>query len=273
MRGCAEQTLASLDVLLSDSSLTRHFTPGLLLRTFLVAFSGLLRALRVAYGDRSHKCAMVALYREFLSDGDLAFDVGAHVGNRVAAFRALGAKVVAVEPQPLLARILGILYGWRGVHVVWKAVAAKPGHVLLQINSRNPSVSSLSAEFVRNAGNTEGWKDEIWDKTQTIEATTLDALIREFGQPRFIKIDVEGFELEALSGLSSRVDALSFEFVTMQRDTAYACIDRCVHLGFNQFNVSTGETLRLSEWQTADEMRQTLRELSAWSNSGDIYAK
>ena len=34
----------------------------------------------------------------------LAFDIGAHVGDRTAAFRRLGARVVAVEPQPAAMR-------------------------------------------------------------------------------------------------------------------------------------------------------------------------
>jgi len=239
----------------------------------LGACCGLLRSLRIYYGDPSHKRALMALYREFLNDGDLAFDVGAHVGDRVAALRALGTRVVAVEPQPLMAHALRIFFGWRGVHVVQTAVAARPGTLPLQINSRNPTVSSLSTDFVRAASEADGWKNEIWDMNETVEVTTLDALIRQFGRPRFIKIDVEGFELEALTGLSSRVDGLSFEFVTMQRDRAHACIDRCVQLGFTQFNVSLAETLQLGEWRSADEMHDTLRTLNADENSGDIYAR
>ena len=43
---------------------------------------------------------------QFVRPGDLVFDVGAHVGDRIAAFRRLGARVVAVEPQPALVRTL-----------------------------------------------------------------------------------------------------------------------------------------------------------------------
>ena len=56
---------------------------------------------------------MDALYRQFVKRGDLVFDIGAHVGDRVAAFRRLGAKVVAVEPQPALALTLSMFYGRR----------------------------------------------------------------------------------------------------------------------------------------------------------------
>ena len=55
--------------------------------------------------------AMDRLHGNFVSSGDLVFDVGAHVGDRVASFRRLGARVVAVEPQRAMVRVLGLLYG------------------------------------------------------------------------------------------------------------------------------------------------------------------
>ena len=54
---------------------------------------------------------MDRLYGKFVRPGDLVFDVGAHVGDRVASFQRLGARVVAVEPQPAMVRALRLLYG------------------------------------------------------------------------------------------------------------------------------------------------------------------
>jgi FkbM family methyltransferase len=216
---------------------------------------------------------MISLYRDFITEGDLAFDIGAHLGNRISAFLALGARVVAVEPHPTLAMILRVLYGWRGVRVVSKAVAEKAGDLPLQINSKNLTVSSASADFVRAAADAEGWRDQVWDRTATVGATTIDELIVLYGEPCFIKIDVEGFELNALHGLSRHVKALSFEFTTMQRELAIGCIDRCVRLGFSEFNVSIGETQRLFGWRKAQEMANLVRTLPADLNSGDIYAR
>jgi len=54
---------------------------------------------------------MDRLYAQFIRPGDLVFDVGAHVGDRVASFRRLGARVIAVEPQPALYRTLRLLFG------------------------------------------------------------------------------------------------------------------------------------------------------------------
>ena len=65
------------------------------------------RSLDVYYGDPAHEARMVELYGSFVKPGALAFDIGSHVGDRIGAFRRLGARVVALEPQPLCMRARG----------------------------------------------------------------------------------------------------------------------------------------------------------------------
>ena len=233
-----------------------------------------LRSLRVYYGHRERTTAMGDLYRQFVQASDLVFDVGAHVGDRVGAFRRLGAKVVAVEPQPALALTLGAIYGRdRSVVLERKAVGRTTGEITLKVNIDNPTVTTASDAFVKAADGAAGWEGQHWGKSIRVPMTTLDALIAAHGRPAFIKIDVEGFEEEVLAGLSQPVKALSFEFTTIQRSIAQACIERCAALGYVGFNAALGESQELGEWRSAAEISRWLETLPHAANSGDIYAR
>ena len=106
-----------------------------------------------------------------------------------------------------------------------------------------------------------------------MDVTTLDVLIARYGSPAFIKLDVEGFEAEALQGLSQAAPALSFEFTTIQREVALACIERCSALGYISFNAALGESQSLlNDWVSAGDIARWLSELPQAANSGDIYA-
>lgn len=236
---------------------------------------GVVRSLRLYYGDRERRRAMRELYARFVRPGELVFDVGAHVGDRIAAFRALGARVVAMEPQPALARTLSLIYGRdRAVRIEPVAVGRAPGTVELRLNVDNPTVSTASSDFVAAAAGAPGWEGQAWTRRISVPVETLDRLIARHGAPAFVKIDVEGFEAEALAGLSRAVPALSFEFTTIQREVARACIERCAALGFVRFNSALGESQALAHesWQTAEGIGRWLAALPQDANSGDIYA-
>ena len=237
---------------------------------------GILRSLRIYYGNRKHGPAMDRLYAQFVRPGDLVFDIGAHVGDRIASFRRLGARVVAAEPQPALVKTLRLLYGLnRNVTIEPVAIGREAGEIELSVNVDNPTVSTASADFIAAAAGAPGWQGQNWDKRLRVPVTTLDALIVRHGVPAFIKIDVEGFEAEALAGLTQPVAALSFEFTTIQRDIARACVQRSRTLGYTRFNAVLGESQSFAhgDWVTAAAMMQWLDALPPEANSGDVYAR
>jgi hypothetical protein len=114
----------------------------------------------------------------------------------------------------------------------------------------------------------------VWDTTVTVPMVTLDALIETYGRPAFCKIDVEGFELEVLRGLSLPIAALSFEYIPAALDVALGCVDRLQQLGNYRFNYAFGESHRLQAdtWLTPNETCRFLQQLALQGPSGDIYA-
>ena len=246
-----------------------------MVREALRTARGIITSLWIYYGDKSRAAAMDRLYGGFVQRGDLVFDIGAHVGDRVASFRRLGARVVAVEPQPAMVRVLRLLYGRHTeVAIEAAAVGRAVGQTCMMINLDNPTVSTASPAFVSAARDAPGWENQRWVKSVSVPVTTLDALIGRHGTPAFIKIDVEGFEEEALHGLSHQVKALSFEFTTIQRPVALACIARCVALGYTRFNAALGESQSFvnRDWVDGEAIARWLAGLPHAANSGDIYA-
>ena len=236
---------------------------------------GILRSIRIYYGDSSRAAAMDRLYARFVRRGDLVFDIGAHLGDRVASFRRLGARVVAVEPQPAMVKVLKLFYG-RGAEVAieTQAVGRNVGTTSMMINVDNPTVSSASLDFIDAARGAPGWENQRWTKSVSVPLTTLDELIDKHGVPAFIKIDVEGFEAEVLAGLTHVVNALSFEFTTIQRDVALACVERCIAMGYTRFNAALGESQNFvnADWVGGEEIARWLTGLPYAANSGDVYA-
>ena len=237
--------------------------------------AALARSLRAYHGDADRNALMDALYARFLKAGDLAFDIGAHVGDRISCFRRLGARIVALEPQPGPARVIRVIHARDPDVVLLQAAAGdREGDITLRINSANPTVSTASDNFVRAADGAGGWEGQVWDRAITVPCMTLDRLMAEHGRPAFIKIDVEGFEDRVLAGLSQAVPALSFEFTTIARDVAQRCLERLAALGPYRFDVALGESqqLKFGRWINLDQMSAHLRELPHEANSGDVYA-
>lgn len=237
---------------------------------------GLIRSLLMYYAIPLRAGRMARFYGQFLKRDGLAFDLGAHAGNRVLAFRRIGARVLAVEPQPQFARLLRTLYGRdRAVTILEMAVGAEPGEATMHVSTRTPTVTTLSTAWAQEVGQARSFAGVRWEDELRVPLTTLDALIAAYGAPDFCKIDVEGYELEVLRGLSRALPVLSVEVIPAALEVGLGCVERLAELGEYRFNWSRGESHRLAweGWLSADETLARLRAMGREDPSGDLYAR
>ena len=240
------------------------------------AWWGVLRSL-IVYWRPGRQRGLRRLYRDFVGPGDLVFDIGAHLGDRTRAFAALGARVVALEPQPQLLPWLRWLMG-RYPHVLVRAeaVGRERGIAELAVSRKNPTVSTLSEGWRKRIGEMNpGFRGVRWEESVEVPVITLDTLIQDHGVPRFCKIDVEGYEEEVLAGLSRPIPGVSVEFVSGSLEVAVACIRRLEELGPYEFNAISGEEREFCfrEWQAGRDLLGWLESGAGGVSSGDLYAR
>ncbi|WP_395338298.1 FkbM family methyltransferase [Ningiella sp. W23] len=213
-------------------------------------------------------------YSQFIGKNDLCFDVGAHLGDRSKTWLTLGAKVVAVEPQPAFVKYLTNTFGSTGEFSLETcALGQHEGSAELAISHLFPTLSTLAGVE---------WEAELkrasslpisFDENIEVRVSTLDRLIAKHGMPKFCKIDVEGFEYDVLLGLTSPIPYVSFEVLSCSLSRAQQCLDRLSALGYKEFNWSYKEnfTLQDSRWRSAQQVLEDIRQYPEKLFSGDIY--
>lgn len=215
-------------------------------------------------------------YAGLMSAGDLVFDVGANLGNRSKVFRKIGARVVAVEPQSVCAAVLREAYGGDSdFTLVQAALGEAPGTAEIRIPEES-TIASMSDDWIEAVQNSGRFGEFHWDRTETVEVTTLDALIREHGVPRFVKVDVEGFEEQVVRGLTQPVGSLSLEFTPERLDATMRALRHLNGIGPARFNFAMGEKLEfvLPDWLPLAVLEREMgaRQLGV-QDFGDVYAR
>ena len=219
--------------------------------------------------------AQKEFYLRVIKPGDLVFDVGANIGQRSEIFAQLAQKVIAIEPQPNCVRHLKSRFRFnRRVVIQEVALGDKPGEETMW-QSNSPGISSMSRRFIDTMGSGV-FRDEKWDKEIKVKTKTLDDLIDTFGLPAFMKIDVEGYELKVLQGLTAAVPLISFEYSPEMMDEARNCAQRLQQISTDyRYNYCLGENLDFVLNQHVDFdtfINDTLTEICEHNTFGDVYA-
>lgn len=216
-----------------------------------------------SYAERQRD--LVKLLGEFVRPGALAFDIGANRGDYTDVLLMLGARVIAVEPNPDLARALASRYP---VVVEQVAVGSAPGVLPLHLGNDSEH-STLSQEWLVRAPTPGRWSGD----TVNVEVVTLARLIERHGRPDFVKIDVEGYEAEVLRSCAEMPRALSFEYQCSDIDVAKDCLALIDGFEFNI--VDSGASIFREGWCDQLEILARLTARCDFSGVayGDVYAR
>ena len=215
----------------------------------------------------------LSFYKDFIKTGSLCFDVGANIGNRTEVFLALKARVVAIEPQRDCARLLKLRFGNR-ISLEEMALGETEGQGLLYV-SETSEISSLSSDWIDSVSKSR-FKGKTWEKGRQVRLGTLDKIIKKYGVPDFCKIDVEGYEVEVLKGLSYPIPVISFEYTIPEKlDNISECLVQLRKIGRFECNYTIGENtkLELVAWISEGELMDHINKLATNMVFGDVYVK
>lgn len=226
---------------------------------------------------KSHE--KINFLKQFLNENDLVFDVGANRGRTADLYLDCKCKVVCFEPQPDCINILNNKFlNNKDVIVVHKGLGSKQSEELLYVCDAD-TISSFSSDWVSKSRFSDYYS---WQPHGKIQIVTLDQMIKKYGKPKFIKIDVEGFEHEVLKGLNVMIDYISFEINSEFIQELYKNIDYLWNLGYRKFNFTVAEkpVFVFNEWLSKEDFLKDFTDLCSkvdWSFMrglwGDVYAK
>ncbi len=240
--------------------------------------SGFFPTIRNAYQlvfDREKLASrkqILDFYARFISHGDLVFDVGANVGEYSDLFLALGAHVVAIEPNPACCERLKMVAKRGKLAIENCAVGDAEGSASMHICS-DPGLSTLSDKWYQIARTSPIHRHASWPGTVAVRVTTLDSLAARHGVPTFIKIDVEGFEDRVLAGMSFQPQALSFEFHFALLNLVNTCLRHPPLQATYRFNYIVGNrtSFELTALAGVSELEGILTQARSDEEYGEIF--
>ena len=217
-----------------------------------------------------------SVLHEMPSNG-LIFDIGANLGYTTKIFDSISGTVIAVEPDSINLNCLRARHGRnQNIKILPKAISDKIGEEKIYLQDYGDSLHTLSSKWKTYLENNKNdrWNDSLnFSKSTCIQTTTLDELIKEYGIPYFIKIDVEGYEEKVLKGLTNPIPLISFEANLPEfLEETIACIEYLNKLDTNAtFNYSNFDKLIMPQYVHRDNIIDLISKTSL--RCIDVYCK
>ena len=177
---------------------------------------------------------------------NLIFDIGFNVGEftQTCFNKYKDCNVIAVEANPTLANNVSPHFFTNYNFTLHNnLVSDKEGeNIDFYVSPIASGVSTASTEFMQNSRFTKGSKNLpensiTWNEPIKIQSITIDSMIERYGMPDLIKIDVEGYEYNVLSGLTQKANDICFEWHEEESESLYKILQHLQNIGYTQFGV------------------------------------
>lgn len=187
----------------------------------------------------------------------LIFDIGANRGlftdTSLRTFPNL--KIITIEPNQNLFNFLVNKYKNNDSVVLMSNVVAEKNDEMIDFYMANAdTISTAETDWINNSRFS---KEYSWGLPIKIKSVSLDYLIEKYGTPDLIKIDVEGYELEVIKGLSNKQKEICFEWAEEQYEKINKTCEYLKNLGYSNFGFINGDQYlkkpeKYSSWEECE---------------------
>ncbi|AFZ35774.1 methyltransferase FkbM family [Stanieria cyanosphaera PCC 7437] len=205
---------------------------------------------------------VVSFFENLIGVDSLIFDIGANQGSKTDVYRRFAKQVVCIEPDKKSVNVLKKRFKNRSnIEIMSVAIGNNVGKATFYIHKEGSCYNTMNLKQKNSLE--EKSQSDISEKiafndSYEVEMVTLDNLIKKWGIPKYIKLDVEGYELYALQGLNYPVEFISFEAnLPVFINETIECINLIKKLSSSakyKFSTQEGFTGELSAWLTYEEI-------------------
>jgi FkbM family methyltransferase len=163
------------------------------------------------------------------------FDIGANVGEWSKENIKLADKIIAVEASPNTFNLLKTnTNNYSNINCLNYAVSSCNNDHIDFYDCTANTISTTNIKWLTDP-NSRFYNYKY--NTIKVRTITIDELIKTYGIPDLIKVDVEGGEYDCLKSLTQKIPLLCFEWASEVNNITFKCIDHLETIGFKNFYI------------------------------------